>query len=280
MAYSHLLRLKKKLMQTRSTIIILIILLTLSSGESWAQHSVARQWNEVLLEAIRNDFARPTVHARNLFHASVAMYDAWAAYDEQAETFLLGKTVGDYFTEFEEINIPADIKVAQEEAISYAAYRLLSHRFQFSPGAFESQQRFDNLMVALGFDPTIVSTNYVNGTAAELGNHIATSLIQLGLQDGSNEQNDYTNLYYEPVNPPLIPKLPGNTTLVDPNRWQPLTLDLFIDQSGNPIPFNTPEFLSPEWGEVTAFSLKQENLAIYQRDNYDYWVFHDPGPPP
>ena len=30
--------------------------------------SVARIWNEVLLEAIRNDFARPTVHARNLWH--------------------------------------------------------------------------------------------------------------------------------------------------------------------------------------------------------------------
>ena len=27
------------------------------------EHSVARRWNEVLLECIRNDFARPTVHA-------------------------------------------------------------------------------------------------------------------------------------------------------------------------------------------------------------------------
>ena len=29
--------------------------------------TVAHQWNEQLLEAIRNDFARPTVHARNLY---------------------------------------------------------------------------------------------------------------------------------------------------------------------------------------------------------------------
>ena len=49
-----------------------------------AEHSVARRWNDVLLEAIRNDFARPTVHARNLFHTSVAMWDAWAAYDTSA----------------------------------------------------------------------------------------------------------------------------------------------------------------------------------------------------
>src|SRR6186713_1807562 len=44
-------------------------------------HSVARQWNEVLLQAIRRDFARPTVHARNLFHVSGAMWDAFASYD-------------------------------------------------------------------------------------------------------------------------------------------------------------------------------------------------------
>ena len=44
-------------------------------------HTVAHQWNEQVLEAIRNDFARPTVHARNLYHSSILMYDCWAAYD-------------------------------------------------------------------------------------------------------------------------------------------------------------------------------------------------------
>ena len=39
-----------------------------------AQQSVARLWNEALLQSIREDFARPTIHARNLFHASVAMF--------------------------------------------------------------------------------------------------------------------------------------------------------------------------------------------------------------
>lgn len=58
--------------------------------------SVARQWSEVLLAAIRNDFARPTVHARNLFHVSSAMYDAWAVYADTASPYLLGRTVGSY----------------------------------------------------------------------------------------------------------------------------------------------------------------------------------------
>ena len=71
--------------------VLLIWFCTTPLGAQEDAHSVARKWNEVLLEAIRNDFARPTVHARNLFHTSIAMYDAWAAYDEQAETFFLGK---------------------------------------------------------------------------------------------------------------------------------------------------------------------------------------------
>ena len=65
-----------------------------------AAQSVARQWNEEVLNGIRNDFARPTVHARNLFHTSVLMYDVWAVFDPYADTFFLGKTVGDYSCSF------------------------------------------------------------------------------------------------------------------------------------------------------------------------------------
>src|SRR5437867_10148226 len=43
-------------------------------------HSVARLWDEQLLDAIRIDIPKPPAHARNLFHLSVAMWDAWAAY--------------------------------------------------------------------------------------------------------------------------------------------------------------------------------------------------------
>ena len=50
----------------------------LSNINDESNYSIARLWNEVLLEAIRNDLARPTVHARNLFHTSAAIYDAWS----------------------------------------------------------------------------------------------------------------------------------------------------------------------------------------------------------
>ena len=44
--------------------------------------SIARRWNEQMLGAIRRDTPRPTVHARNLFHASLAMWDALGGVDE------------------------------------------------------------------------------------------------------------------------------------------------------------------------------------------------------
>jgi len=245
-----------------------------------AQHSVAREWNETLLHAIRNDLARPTVHARNLFHTSVAMYDAWAIYDTIAQPFLLGKTVDGFMCPFDSIPVPQNIDSAREESISYAAYRLLRHRFQFSPGAINSLPTFDSLMTDLGYDIYYTSIDYSNGNPAALGNYIAQCLINFGLQDGSNELIGYENVAYEPVNPPLVMAFPGNPDIEDLNRWQPLTLDVFIDQSGNVIPFNTPEFLSPEWGQVTPFAMSSDDLTIYERDGFDYWVYHDPGAPP
>ncbi|MFT6769255.1 MAG: hypothetical protein ACJAX8_001599, partial [Flavobacteriales bacterium] len=126
------------------------------------EESVAHKWNEALLEAIRNDFARPTIHARNLWHTSIAMYDCWAAYDTISAPYFLGNTVGDYTMSFNGVEIPEDIEAAREEAISYAAYRLLRHRFQFSPGADESLALFDDLMIELGYDIVYANTDYEN----------------------------------------------------------------------------------------------------------------------
>ena len=81
------------------------------------------------------------------------------------------------------------------------------------------------------------------------------------------------------MNPSMIVDLDGNETVEDLNRWQPLTLDLFIDQSGNVIPGETPPFLSPEWGQVTSWALGDEDLNTYIRDGFNYQVYHDPGQP-
>ena len=236
-------------------------------GAASGEHSVARLWNEQLLEAIRNDLARPTVHARNLFHVSAAMYDAWAAYDQRASTYL-----------HQEKATAQDAQAAREEAISYAAYRLVSWRFRNSPGAAGTQARLDAQMAQLGFDPAFDSTS--GSSPAALGNRIGQTWIEFGLGDGANEQNGYANQFYEPVNPPLVIIDTGNESILDPNRWQPITLDVFVDQSGNILSSRTPEFVSPEWGRVTPFSLEEDDLTIYEREGNEYWVYHDPGPPP
>ena len=260
--------------------VLRLILLTLClPAAAMAQHSVARLWNEVLLHAMRNDFARPTVHARNLFHASIAMYDAWAAYDGVASTFILGKEVGGFRCAFEGVEVPVDLQAAREEAVGYASYRLLTHRFKDSPGADEALPRFDILFQSFGYDPSFTSIDYQSGSPAALGNYIGQCLIEFGLQDGANEQNGYVSRFYEPVNPPMFPALRGNRHIVDPNRWQPLVAKEFIDQTRVVYAGQQPDFLSPEWGSVTPFALSPEDLNIYERDGHEYWVYHDPGPP-
>ena len=233
-------------------------------------HSVARQWNDAMLDAIRKDFARPTVHARNLYHVSAAMWDTWAAYQTDADQVL--------FMEKVDTAKIKDIEAAREESISHAAYNVLRSRFGKSPGAKETLPALDALMDALGYDKDNQAT--VGNSPAAVGNRCAVTILAFGLNDGSNEQGGYDNLFYEPVNPPLLPDFYGNPDLEDEWRWQPLALEYFVDQGGNVIIGGYPGALSPEWGVVTPFSLTANNLDIYHRDGFDYWVYYDPGPPP
>ena len=63
---------------------ILVVAMGLLWTEARASAAGARQGNEENLAAIRSDIPQPPVHARNLFHVAVGMYNAWAAYDTVA----------------------------------------------------------------------------------------------------------------------------------------------------------------------------------------------------
>jgi len=258
--------------------LILFIVFIIIPPKLNAQHSVAREWNEQLLEAIRKDFARPTVHARNLFHASVLMYDAWAIFNNAAKPVFLGTTFGGYYTDFTPIAMPIDKNEASKEIMSYAVFRLLMHRFGNSPNAMETLASLETFFSSLGYDKSNTSLDYSDGSYAALGNYMASKMIDFGFQDGANEENAYENQFYETVNDPLALELYENNGTIDPNRWQPLAFDVFIDQSGNPFPLNTPEFLSPEWGEVTPFALQSTDLQILNND-FDSFVYNNPGAP-
>ncbi len=234
-----------------------------------AQQSVARQWNEKQLASIRLDLARPVVGARNLYHVSAAMWDAWATYDFNAHPV--------YFSESHATSDP-NVEAWRNEAISFAAYRVLIDRYAASPGAAVVLPQYDALMATLGYDKN--NTSVVGDSPAAIGNRIAARVIAEGLVDGANQQNNYANQWYVPSNPPLIPAFPGNPDLIYPNLWQPLAIQFFVDQNGNPIPGGYPGFLGPEWGNVTPFSLSTDDLTIHPKGGHDWKVYHDPGSPP
>ena len=242
--------------------------------------SIARLWNEVLLEAIRGDFARPTIHARNLFHSSVVMYDIWAIYDQVAVPYLIGNQRNGFISKLQDFTPNQPKAASLDRAISFAMYRLLSHRFNNSPTRASTQERLDNLMEKLGYDTTITTTEYLDGNAAAFGNFVAKTMIDYGLQDGAREATGYDNAYYEPTNQPFALEAEENPTLADPNRWQPLALDIFIDQGGNLVDGDAPPFLSPEWGNVHPFALKEEDKTTLERNGDLFHVFHDPSDPP
>jgi hypothetical protein len=262
--------------------------IALNSLMAFSQQSVARQWNECQLNCIRKYFAKPTVHARHLFHCSVVMYDAWAVYDDEATPFFLGNTWGSFTCPFDGIPMPADgdLVAAQEKAISYAMYRTLWNRYTiFAPGAnlLTIQGYINAQMTALGYDPAITSTDYSDGDPAKLGNYIAAKMQEFALQDGSNQQSNYANLYYQPINGQISPLLPGNPNVVDPNRWQALVLNQCIDQNGIPVecpPGTGAPALSHEWGNVVPFALTEDQSDVYERDGHDWKVYLDPGAPP
>lgn len=238
--------------------------------------SIARIWNEALLDAIRGDYARPTIHARNLFHTSIAMYDAWSVYSDDAAPYLIGNTLNGFTSNLSSFTPNEDLISSRKKAISYAAYRLLTHRFKNSPSVQATQAKFDLIMQELAYDTTFTSINYEDGNAAALGNYIAQIIINYGKLDGSREDTGYDNAYYSPVNSPLVPIMAGNTNLTNPNRWQSLSLDVFIDQSGNVIQGDVIDFLSPEWGNVWTFSMKDDVKNTFLRNGNSYNIYHNP----
>ena len=236
------------------------------------QHMV-REWNEVLLQSIRDDLARPTVHARNLHHWSMAVYDAWAAYDSIAEPCLVD-------VDLPAIEDPVLRREAQEEAINYASFRILWTRFANTPGGNATLMNIYQRFLYEGGQNSFQSTDYLNDGPRALGNYIAEQVLAFGAQDGSNEANNYANQHYEPVNPDMfIETVPGNPFLTQPNRWQSINLSTFVGQSGV-TESETPPFLSPEWGQVTPFGLPDSVKTVNVRDGWPYTVWLDQGAPP
>lgn len=218
--------------------------------------SVARIWDEQTLELIRQVVPAPTVHARNLFHVSVAMWDAWAAYDPVADGYVV-----------DEVQSAPDVAAARETAMSYAAYRILLWRYATVSDLATAGEALDATMRDLCLRTDVVATE--GSTPAALGNRIAAAILEAGRNDGSLEDVRYVDPDYSPVNDPLVVAESG-AVMRDPNHWQPLSLARQVSQNGLPIPGSVQSFIGPHWGHVRSFALppSEQGTPI------------DPGPPP
>jgi len=242
-------------------------------GLAQNSNSVARVWDAQALAAIRIDTPHPPAQARNLFSLSVCMYDAWAAYDTNGAVGYI------YHAKFN----AGDIGAARNEAISYAAYRMLKERHYYSKAAAISLSADDAQMAALGYDTNNISRD--TSTPAGVGNSVYDAVSAWFINDGARQTNgtqaapypDYpvSQGGYVYINPPLATAYEGITdgsgdTVVDINRWQRLQIVNAIDQHGIPQgPIQN--YLGAQWLGVRPFSQTRS-------DPTKPWI--DFGPPP
>ena len=105
----------------------------------------------------------------------------------------------------------------------------------------------------LCYDRSFTTTD--GDSPASFGNRVAARILAETIDDGSNEADGYLDDSYRPVNPALVLARPG-TDMVDPDRWQPLELEMMVAQNGLPLDETVQTFVGSQWGGVTPFALE------------------------
>ena len=138
-----------------------------------------QQWNELLLEAIRNDLARPNVHARNLHHFSSGQYALQLLTEGQDGTLADGNVTWP--------SIPGSIGTWTADTDEYRdmmatyAYRFIALRYAAAPGWSETAAALNAAFVSTtGTTPNVL----LNSSAAaafgfDIANAINLSLIHI-----------------------------------------------------------------------------------------------------
>jgi hypothetical protein len=234
------------------------LLITLSTFQSLAADSIVLTWNQATLNGIQAGVLGGTPAFRALALVHTSMYDAWAAYDDNAFGTQRGGTLRRPINERTSSN--------KNAAISFAAYRTLLRLFGAqTPAGNAYRAQLTLLMVQLGFDANDTGMNTV--TPSGIGNLVANDLLNYRQNDGSNQLGnevgtfwngtalitvpttpatpyvDYTG--YVPVNPPTPYIGNGTFTVNDPNKWQPLIQPNGVIQT----------YLTPFWNLVVPFAL-------------------------
>lgn len=265
----------------RSTLLGVVCLnMFLADISTWGQsiEPPVQQWNKMLLEAIRNDLARPNVHARNLFHFSTGQYALHMLTEGHNGTMADGNVSWPEVPEDVSSWVPGTNEYRDMMA-SYA-FRFISLRYENSPGWGETLEDLEaNFNSTTGTTPNVILNN---STAAAYGFDVANAINSAYMNDGSNQANNYENDCYQPANNPLDVTAEGlcDFSLENPDRWQPLSFGgSFVDQAGNETFEDVVPFSGANWGNVTPFALQSGDASLFHRDGCEYPVYFDPGSP-
>lgn len=227
---------------------------------------------DTMLDMVKEDGQGPTIHARNFFHVSAAMHDAWAAYDDTQNTYFLGKEKNGktipFNKDFKHLSTNTDS--LRHIAISYAAFRILKSRYD----DYSSKGRTIDILISTiekhQFSFRNLATNYETGSPEALGNYIAEQILLFGKSDGSKEEDRHELSKYRSKNEKLLPENPGANGLKKPNHWQPIYINKYIVKKGSDKTLKdwnhlliegNVDFLTPFWGEVQSFALPTESKA-------------------
>jgi hypothetical protein len=158
------------------------------------QVSASRLWNEINLLLVRNDLARPTVTARNLFHLSALQWDVHALYDGQPTYFSL-----DY------PSLAAKNSELEQVSLHYASYTFLKERYRLAPGNTDDifpefgdeepdlyiDSILERVLLRLGLRTQILDLPLEYQQAALIGIQVAETILASQKNDGSFEDNGY-----------------------------------------------------------------------------------------
>ncbi|MEK7795088.1 MAG: vanadium-dependent haloperoxidase [Candidatus Hydrogenedentota bacterium] len=233
----------------------LVVLATVLTGcpvpnGSPATENIAQEWNALLRDAIAAAGQGPTIESRTMFHASAAMYEAWAAYDPIATGYFTGSRLKRRANERTLAN--------RAEAISHAVYGISKHRFGDSAKGTQLAAAFDAIVAKMQRHDYLDPSGEPNPSNAQrLGSLIAEIVLDYAANDDSNEENGYADTFgYVSLNTPIIPTEAGTNNMEFANHWQEIIAEGGAQQ----------HYLTPHWGSVTPFALPNFNPVALRID--------------
>lgn len=155
--------------------------------------NAARFWNEVILYSVRNDLARPTVTARNLYHLSTLMWDVYTSFDQTPNPLVFSA----------QPPITRNLLQARDVAMAYAAVTFLKERYKNAPvNTGDQHPALDmdmgdgqpDMFLNFTYDRVLKHLDYdlsVYQKFADFGRALAENHLAVHMFDGARETDNY-----------------------------------------------------------------------------------------